>query len=442
MKKRNLLLLIILAALMLFTGCGTKTAQAAPAEEDGKIVINFWHSMGGNLNEAIDKMVADYNASQDKYVVKALYQGEYDDALTKLRSASSGSSLDVDIVQVFELGARFMIDSGLIVPVQEMIDKTGFNTGDLEPNLLAYYTIDGKLNSMPFNSSTPLLYYNKDMFKEMGIAEPPKSLEEMVTVGEEMKAKGCEMPISMSIYGWWIDQFMLKQEKQIFDSNNGRSGDVTKSVFVENGGMENILNRWKELEDKGIAPNVGRTGGQQEFVSGVSAMTFASTASLAGILSEVGDKFEVGTAYYPAVNKDDKGMVSIGGASLYMIDSGDDARKEGAWDFISYMVSPEVQAYWNANSGYFPVNVKAHDEPLFKENIQKFPQFETAINQLHDSTPESQGAICAVYQESRQIFEQYVEDMLNDNKTPKEAAEAMQKDIDQAIEDYNRANQK
>lgn len=438
MKQRILILLTVFA--MLFTAGCKKSGSAA--KEDGRTVITFWHSMGGNLNEAIDKMVADYNASQDKYLVKAEFQGEYDDALTKLRSASSGSALDVDIVQVFELGARFMIDSGLITPVQEMIDKTNFNTADLEPNLLAYYTIDGKLNSMPFNSSTPLLYYNKDMFKKAGITEVPKSLEEMVKVGEELKAKGVEMPLSMSIYGWWVDQFMLKQQKPLFDMNNGRGGNPTKTVFVENGGMENILERWKELADKGIAPNVGRTGGKQEFVSGVSAMTFGSTASLAGILQEVGDKFEVGTAYYPAVNKDDKGMVSIGGASLYMIDSGSDERKAGAWDFISYMVSPKSQAYWNANSGYFPVNVKAHDEDVFKENIKKFPQFQTAIDQLHDSTPESQGAICAVYQESRQVFEKYVEDMLNGVKTPKEAAEAMQKDIDSAINDYNRANNK
>lgn len=438
MKQKLLIVFLILA--MVFTGC-QKSSEGAKTE-DGRTVIRFWHSMGGNLTEAIDKMVKDYNDSQDKYLVKAEYQGEYDDALTKLRSASSGSSLDVDIVQVFELGARFMIDSGLIVPIQEMIDKNNFDVSDLEPNLLAYYTIDGKLNSMPFNSSTPLLYYNKDIFKKAGIDKIPESLEELEVVGQKLKDSGVEMPISMSIYGWWVDQFMLKQEKDLFDNDNGRGGNPTKTVFVENGGMENILSRWKSLEEKGIAPNVGRTGGQQEFVSGVSAMTFASTASLKGILSEVGDKFEVGTAYYPAVNKDDKGMVSIGGASLYMIDSGDEKRKDGAWDFISYMVSPKSQAYWNANSGYFPVNVKAHDEPVFKENIEKFPQFKTAIDQLHDSTPESQGAICAVYQESRQIFEKYVEDMLNDNKTPKEAAKAMQEDIDRAITDYNRANVK
>lgn len=157
---------------------------------------------GGNLNEAIVKMVDDYNNSQDKFLVEAEYQGAYDDALTKLRSASLGSVVEADIVQVFELGARFMLDSGMITPVQDMIDKDGYDISQLEPNLVAYYTIDGRLNSMPFNSSTPLLYYNVDMFKKASIKELPKSLEDMLVVGEQLKVAEIEMPMSILIYGW------------------------------------------------------------------------------------------------------------------------------------------------------------------------------------------------------------------------------------------------
>src|SRR5699024_11251004 len=89
----------------------------------------------------------------------------YEIYLTKLRNSTQCSEVGADIVQVFELGERNMIDSGLIVPVQDYIDKSGYDINQIEPNLAAYYTIEGKLNSMPFNSSTPLLYYNKDMFE-------------------------------------------------------------------------------------------------------------------------------------------------------------------------------------------------------------------------------------------------------------------------------------
>lgn len=233
---------------------------------------------------------------------------------------------------------------------------------------------------------------------------------------------------------------MSKQELPVFDNGNGREKNPTKVVFDENGGMENILSMWKELADKGVAPNVGKQGGQPEFISGTSAMTFASTASLKQILNEVGDSFEVGTAYFPSVYKTDKGMVSIGGASIYIIDTDDDKRKDASWDFIKFLVSPESQAYWNAETGYFPINVDAHNEEVFKENIKKFPQFETAIDQLHDSSPESQGGLATVYQETRQIEEKYVEEVLNGNKTPQEAAKAIAKEVNDALNNYNSSN--
>lgn len=444
MKKKNLLG-IILAVVMLLTACtpGNSGAdkEAAQAEEDGKTTITFWHSMGGVNGEALDQLVANYNESQDKVFVKAEFQGEYDDALTKLRASSAGKDVGADIVQVFDLGTRFMIDSGLILPVQEYIDKDNFDVSVIEPNLAAYYTVDGKLNSMPFNSSTPLLYYNKDVFEKAGIQEPPKSLEEMMTIADDLKGKGgVEMPISMSIYGWWVEQLMSKQELPMFDNDNGREANPTKMVIDENGGVENILTMWKELEDKGVAPNVGKQGGMPEFVSGTSAMTFASTASLKQILNEVGDSFEVGTAYFPSVKESDKGMVSIGGASIYMIDTDDDARKDASWDFIKFIISPESQAFWNAETGYFPINVDAHNEQIFKDNIEKYPQFQTAIDQLHDSSPESQGGLATVYQEARQIVEKYVEEVLNGNKTPKEASDAIAAEVDSALENYNASN--
>ncbi len=426
----------------------TSTSSDKSANNDEKTTENvgdrttivFWHSMGGNLNDAIDHLVDEYNNSQDKYFVKAEFQGEYDDALTKLRSSASGKDVGADLVQVFDLGTRYMIDSDLIKPIQDFVDEDNYDLSQLEDNLLAYYTVDGKLNSMPFNSSTPLLYYNKDMFDKAGV-KPPKSLEEMKEIGEKLKDSGVtDMPISMSIYGWWIDQFMSKQGLDLFDNENGRKSNPTKTVFKDNDGVLNILKAWKELEDAGIAPNVGKQGGIPEFNSGTSAMTFASTASLAQILSEVGDRFEVGTAYFPGVSDSDNHGVSIGGASLYALDSGDKEKMEATWDFIKFLVNVDSQTYWNANTGYFPVNKDVLDTDKFKELIKESPQFETAIDQLHDSTPDDQGALSTVFQESRQIMEKYIEEMLNGNMSPEDANKNMAKEMDDALESYNKVN--
>ena len=188
---------------------------------------------------------------------------------------------------------------------------------------------------------------------------------------------------------------------------------------------------------------IGRGGdsGLADFSAGKSAMTLGSTASLKQILQDVNGHFEVGTAYFPSVTDEDEGGVSIGGASLWMLDNGDDAKKAATWEFVKYLVSAESQAYWNVQTGYFPVTVDAHEEDLFKENMEQYPQFQTAIDQLHDSAPEYAGALLSVFPEARAIVETEVENMLNGKQTPEETVEKMASDMNVSIEDYNLLNE-
>ena len=297
---------------------------------------------------------------------------------------------------------------------------------------------------MPFNSSTPILYYNKDMFDKAGITEVPTSLTGIADIADDLVNKGgAGMPISLGIYGWFFEQFMCKQGLDYVDNGNGREAAATKVAFDENGGALNILNEWKNLYDAGYAPNVGRGGdsGLADFSAGKSAMTLGSTASLKQIRQDVNGNFEVGTAYFPSISDEDKGGVSIGGASLWMLENGDDAKKAATWEFVKYLVSAESQAYWNVQTGYFPVTVDAHEEDLFKENMEKYPQFQTAIDQLHDSAPEYAGALLSVFPEARAIVETEVENMLNGKQTPEETVEKMASDMNTSIEDYNLLNE-
>ena len=188
---------------------------------------------------------------------------------------------------------------------------------------------------------------------------------------------------------------------------------------------------------------IGRGGdsGLADFSAGKSAMTLGSTASLKQILQDVNGNFEVGTAYFPSVTEADEGGVSIGGASLWMLDNGDDAKKAATWEFVKYLVSAESQAYWNVQTGYFPVTVDAHEEDLFKENMEQYPQFQTAIDQLHESAPEYAGALLSVFPEARAIVETEVENMLNGKQTPEETVEKMASDMNVSIEDYNLLNE-
>lgn len=416
--------------------------EMADASEVDGTTISLWHSMGGVNGQAIDTLVQKFNDENEYGItVEAEYQGSYDDALNKLKSAQIGN-MGADLVQVYEIGTRFMIESGWIVPMQSMVNADEYDTSVLEPNLAAYYTINDMLYSMPFNSSTPLMYYNKDMFDAAGITEIPDSLEAIAQIGDKLLDSGAQEVMSLGIYGWFFEQFIGKQGLEYANNGNGRTEAATAVAFDENGAAANILNEWKNLYDLGYAPNVGKGGdaGLADFSAGKSAITLGSTASLKQILQDVDGKFEVGTAYFPKVKSTDEGGVSIGGASLWALDNNDPKKLRATWEFVKFLISPESQAFWNAETGYFPVNIDAHDEDVFKENIEKYPQFETAIDQLHDSAPQYAGALLSVFSEARAIVESEIESMLNGNETVDEAVDSMASQINDAIEEYNLVN--
>lgn len=405
--------------------------------------ISFWHSMGGVNGEAIQTLVETFNKENEYGItVNAQYQGEYDDAINKLKSAQIGN-MGADLVQVYEIGTRFMMESGWIVPMQDCVDQDNYDVSKIEPNLAAYYTIDNQLYSMPFNSSTPLLYYNKDMFEKAGIKEVPDSLEGIEEIGQELLDKGgAGEVISLGVYGWFFEQFIGKQGLFYANNGNGREALATAVEFDKNGAAKNLLEEWKSLSEKGFAPNVGRGGdaGLADFSSGKAAITLGSTASLKQILQDVNGKFEVGTAYFPKVKKSDEGGVSIGGASLWALNNNDPKKLRATWEFVKFLISPESQAYWNAQTGYFPVTVKAHEEDVFKKNIEQYPQFETAIQQLHDSSPKYAGALISVFPEARATVESEIENMLNGKKSVDDAVADMAESINKSIEEYNLLN--
>lgn len=461
--KRKIITAVLALTLVagMMTGCGNgksleeqtqqdnegtqteETVKMADASEVDGTEITFWHSMGGVNGTAIDTLVKKFNDENEYGItVNVQYQGEYDDSLNKLKSAQIGN-MGADLVQVYEIGTRFMVESGWIVPMQDMIDADNYDVSQIEENLAAYYTIDNELYSMPFNSSTPLMYYNKDIFEKAGITEIPDSLEQIEEIGDQLMEKGgADEVMSLSIYGWFFEQFLSKQGLEYADNGNGREEAADKVVFDENGGGLNILNAWKSLYDKGYAPNVGKGGdaGLADFSAGKSAITLGSTASLKQILQDVNGKFEVGTAYFPKVSSADEGGVSIGGASLWALNNNDPKKLRATWEFVKFLISPESQAYWNAETGYFPVTTAAHDEEVFKENIAQYPQFQTAIDQLHDSSPEYTGALLSVFPEARATVESEIENMMN-GETPENAVENMAESINKAIEEYNLVNE-
>lgn len=454
--KRIILSILSAALLLSTTACNTSstassastntsttsTSSSAAAPVEGKTNITFWHSMGGKGGEAIKQMVADFNAQSQTVNVIEQYQGTYDEAVTKLKS-SAASGQGPEIMQLYDIGTRWMIDSGYAVEMQGIIDRNGFDATQIEPNIAAYYSVGGKLYSMPFNSSTPIMYYNKDAFQEAGLdpENPPKNFEELENAATLLTKNGTP-GMAMYVYSWFFEQYISKQGLNYANNGNGRTDKATAVEFDSNGAGLAFFQKMEDFNKKGINANFGRDGAaaQNAFSSGQAFITFGSTASLTDILKAVNGKFELGTAPLPDLITGVNGGVSIGGGSLWMMNKGDDASKDAAWEFIQYGVTPEVQVTWHKQTGYFPITVKAYELQEMKDHIANNPQFVTAIDQLHASKPTSAGALLGVFTEARQTVEGNWEKMLGGSITAQEVVDDSAKAINTSIEQYNIAN--
>jgi sn-glycerol 3-phosphate transport system substrate-binding protein len=293
------------------------------------------------------------------------------------------------------------------------------------------------------------LYYNKDAFKAAGLDpnKPPKTFDELLTDAKALTKKDAsgnvtQYGFSMAIYGWFFEQFLVKQNADYVNNGNGRTSAPTETEFDKNGAGLNVFNEWKKLVDSGYVGNFGRNEDDTEnaFIAGKTAMYIESTADLSSDLSAIGGRFNIGTAFLPSFDGIKDGGVSIGGASLWAMNTGNSAKEKATWEFIQFMVSPKEQAYWSTQTGYFPVTKKAYNEQVMKYNLKAKPQFQTAIDQLHASPKTAKGALMSVFPEARQTVEENIEAMLQNKETPEQAVQSAGKSITTAIQNYNSAN--
>lgn len=422
-------------------GTDNKEMAPKPAASKEPVKVVWWHSMSGELGKAIDKLVADFNASQKDVVVEAVFQGTYDESLNKMKTSMDSKSGPA-LIQVFEIGSRFMIDSKAITPMQKFIDADKYDLSQLEENILNYYRIDGKLNSMPFNTSNPILYYNKDMFKAAGLdpEKPPATYEEVAALSKALTKDG-KYGNSFAIYGWFMEQFFANQGAEFLNNSNGRTGLATESMLNSDAGVKTLA-WWKQMVDDKSSLNLGRKTDdtKKAFIAGQVAMTLDSTGSLRGIVDGAQGKFAVGTGYLPKPSDAKEGGVIVGGASVYILNNRSEAEQNGAWQFIKFLAEPKQQAYWHVNTGYFPITKKAYDEQVVKDNLVKYPQLKTAVDQLHatKANTATQGAVMGVFPEARQLTEGAIEEVLNGKKQPKEALDGAAKEISGKLGTYNK----
>jgi sn-glycerol 3-phosphate transport system substrate-binding protein len=360
--------------------------------------------------------------------------------------ASMDSKSGPSIMHANDGGTRYMVDSGTITPMQTFVDKDKFDLSKFEKNILDYYTLDGKLNSMPFNTSNLIMYYNKDLFKAKGLDPntPPTTFSEMKKAGEKLTGDGVT-GMSFAIESWNLEQLLANQGAEFVNNGNGRDKPATASIINNEAAVQTVA-WWKDLIDSKVALNLGRKSDAVKKAFGAQqlGMIFATTASLRELTTAAAGKFEVGTAFLPRPDSAKKGGVVVGGGSLYILNNKPAEEQQAAYEFIKFILSPEQQAIWHVNTGYFPVTKAAYDQEIVKKNFEQYPQFKTAVDQLHatESNRATQGAVIGVFPETRQLVETALEEALTGSKSPKEALDRAAKEITGKIETYNKTVKK
>ena len=408
--------------------------------------IVFWHAMTGEGQKALEKIVDDYNKSQDEVVVDAIFQGSYEESIVKFK-AVSGTKEVPDLVQMNDVSTSFMYRSGAVVPMYEFIkEDKNFDESKLEDVLLNYYRINGNLYSMPFNSSTAILVYNKNAFREVGLdpEKAPKSYKEIEEYSRKLvktNKNGVVDRYGFSIisYAWFIEQLLANDNSLYVDEENGRNGKLpTKVVYGKQ--LPVILDWMRRMNTEKLATNYGREWNttRSAFNSGKVAMFLDSSAGITGVIKN--SNFEVGTAFIPNESGEFNGSI-IGGASLWITKSENKVKQKATWDFVKYATSKDVQAFWSSKTGYFPVNKESYDTDLMKATMEKMPQFKTIVEELEatNKNTATQGAILGVFPDVREKMVEAME-AVSEGKDSKKEAQNVEKASNRIISRYNRIN--
>ncbi|CED56753.1 glycerol-3-phosphate ABC transporter, glycerol-3-phosphate-binding protein [Aliivibrio wodanis] len=347
--------------------------------------ITWWHAMSGQLGETVNTIARDFNASQDEYKITPVFKGSYVETLTAGIAAYRADQAP-NILQVADVGAATIINApGVAKPVEDILVQSGysFNNKDYIAGVRNFYAdSNGKMIGMPFNSSTPVLYYNKDILAKAG-GEAPKTYEELEQVAQKLKAQGYAT-FSQSLTPWiMFENFKSRHNLPVANKNNGFDAPAT-NIMINTPDMAMHFNKLKEWSDKGYYKYYGSDwdANQQPFEKQKVAMWLGSSGSFGGLRNRV--DFELGTTYLPywkSVNKE-AGRTFIGGAALFAIDGKPKEEEQAVAAFFSYLTSPETQMFWHKSTGYVTVTKAAYNMTKQSGYYQEQPDAEVGVKQL------------------------------------------------------------
>jgi len=385
-------------------------AGAAAAQTE----INWWHAMGGANGERVDRMAAEFNAMQDEFEVVPTYKGNYTETMTAAIAAFRAGEQPA-LVQVFEVGtATMMAAEGAIYPVEQLMADAGepFNGDDYLPAVVSYYqTTEGELLSMPFNSSTPVLWYNADALSAAG-AEVPTTWDEVEAAAQALVDNGMACGLSFGWQSWvMIENFSAWNDLPLGTQENGFAGFDTELTF-NTPEVAARLDAVAAMSDNGRFVYGGRRGDSLPlFTNGECGMWMNSSAYYGSIVDQA--EFEFGQTMLPVDTSisDEPQNSIIGGATLWALQGQDPEVYRGLAQFLTYLSSAEVQAWWHQETGYVPITTAAYELSQEQGFYESNPGTDTAIQQLslNTPTPNSRGLRFGNFVQIRDVINEELE---------------------------------
>ena len=430
---------LVLFLLLVFIGSFTVVGQAQDVE------IDFWYALSGNIQEVTLSLVEDFNESHPDIHVNAVHRGSYSEVLTSSIAAYRTDNAP-HIVQVYEVGTQTLLDSNAIKPVYELFEENNveIDWDNFIGPLKAYYSVDGNLYSLPFNSSTPFLFYNKDAFEEAGLdpEQPPTTFKEVEEYGKKLVESGVvENGLTVGWPSWVLAENMFTWHGQpITNNNNGYTGHASELKINSDFGVE-LFTQLQEWEEQDIFTYEGREGTPNpSFLTGQTGMIITSTAYLGGF--KEGADFEIGSGFIPHKEGYPQGNSLIGGATLWVYDGHSDEEYKAITEFLDYIASVDQQVRWHKETGYLPVTQDAVDQ-LEKEGwFDENPNHSTAFNQLNveTETGEFAGLRLGDFVAIREIVLSEIESIFSENKSVENALDDAVEKSNQRLQRYIEAN--
>jgi sn-glycerol 3-phosphate transport system substrate-binding protein len=406
------------------------------------VTVEFWHTFGDPKRGGWIQAKADaFNKANPNVKVVPVFKGSYPDILQAATLAARQGKPPA-LVQMYEIGSQFALDSGIFQPVGGI---GALDTSDYIKPVLNYYTIGGKVNSIPFNSSSPVLYYNKDLMKKAGLDpnKPPMTYGEITAACAKIAAANLGVKcFGVSLNGWFFEQWMAQQGALLANNGNGRKGRATE-VLLTSEPAKRIVSWLKDMNDKGYYTYTGKLedwdGSDAIFTDAKVVFHVTSTADIVNI-GDAAKKtgFEMGVGMLPIPDGVKRNGVVIGGASLWISKGIPQPQAEAARDFALFMTGTENMAEWHKLTGYYPVRLSAV-EALKKEGWlnEKAPQL-VAFNQLLQTEPNeaTAGALIGPFQQVRRIVEEAIQKVFSGTSVDAALTEAKAK-ADAALKEYN-----